>query len=107
MTLCDQADLLSLSRASLYYHPRTARAEEVRVKRRLDELYTVHPFLGTRKVVPLLEKEGIPVSRHTIRRYRQEMGLVTLHPKPKLSLPGGAQNVVYPYLCNYSVVLIQ
>lgn len=98
MTLCEQADLLSLSRASLYYQPRQARDEEVRVKHRLDALYTAYPFLGSRKVVPLLAGEGMSVSRHTIRRYRQEMGLVTLHPKPKLSLPGGLESVVYPYL---------
>jgi len=32
-----QADLLSLSRASLYYTPRPACSREVHIKRRLDE----------------------------------------------------------------------
>ena len=104
VTLCEQSDLLSLSRSSLYYQPRPARSEEVRIKHRLDELYTAHPFLGSRKVVPLLEKEGLSVSRHTIRRYRQEMGLVTLHPTPKTSLPGGPESIVYPYLLRGLVI---
>lgn len=43
-----QAHLLGVSRASLYYEGRPPREHEVAVKRRLDELYTAHPFLGSR-----------------------------------------------------------
>ncbi len=94
-----QAELLSVSRASLYYQARPAREQEVQVKHRLDGLYTEQPFLGSRKILAVLEREGIQVSRHTIRRYRQEMGLETLCPKPKLSVPGdGPEHRVYPYL---------
>ncbi len=80
-----QADLLSLSRASLYYTPRSACSQEVQIKRRLDELFTAHPFLGSRKVGAILAGEGVAVGRHTIRRYRQQMGLETIYPKPNLS----------------------
>jgi putative transposase len=45
-----QADLLSLSRASLYYQPRPPSAEEVRLKHRIDEVYTQSPFYGDRKI---------------------------------------------------------
>lgn len=94
-----QSDLLGLSRSSLYYEPRPAGEREVSVKRRLDELYTEHPFLGSRKVEILLENEGIVISRHTIRRYRQEMGLETLYPKPNLSkAASGQDHKVFPYL---------
>lgn len=93
-----QADLLSLSRGSLYYQPRPVGEQELRIKHRLDELYTEHPFLGSRKIVQILTGEGITVGRHAIRRYRQEMGLETLFPKPKLSQPGGPEHRVYPYL---------
>ena len=104
LALSQQAELLSLSRSSLYYQPRPAHQEEVRVKHRLDELYTEHPFLGSRKLVWLLEQDGLSISRHAIRRYRQEMGLATLYPKPKLSLPGGPESVVYPYLLRGLVI---
>ena len=43
-------------------------------------------------------KKGSTVGRHTIRRYRAEMGLSTLHPKPNLSRPSRADHRVYPYL---------
>ncbi len=38
--------LLSLSRASVYYEPRPASDLNERLMRRLDELYTAHPFLA-------------------------------------------------------------
>jgi putative transposase len=53
-----QADLLSLSRGSLYYKPRPACSQEVHIKRRMDELFTAHPFLGSRKVAWILAGEG-------------------------------------------------
>jgi putative transposase len=94
-----QAELLSVSRASLYYKPRPTGDAEVAIKHRLDSLYTEHPFLGSRKIARILEGEGFTVGRHTIRRYRQEMGLETLYPKPKLSQSGdGPEHRVYPYL---------
>lgn len=46
----------------------------------------------------LLAAEGIVVGRHTLRRYRAEMGLFTLYPKPNLSRPSRADHRVYPYL---------
>lgn len=93
-----QAELLSVSRASLYYQARGPSAEELRVKRRLDELYTKHPFLGSRKLTETLALEGIEIGRHTIRRYRAQMGLETIYPKPRLSLPNNLNERVFPYL---------
>ncbi len=93
-----QADLLSLSRSRLYYEPCQAREQEIRIKHRLDEWYTERPCLGSRKLVTLLAEDGLAVSRHTIRRYREEMGLFTLYPKPNLSRPSRVNHRVYPYL---------
>lgn len=96
--LARQAQLLSLHRSRLYYEARAPRAEELAIKRSLDRWYTERPCLGTRKLVALLAGEGLSVSRHTISRYRQEMGLWTQYAKPKTSLPGGAAHQTYPYL---------
>ena len=93
-----QTDLLSVSRSRLYYAPRAAREAEIRIKHRLDEWYTKRPCLGSRKLAHLLAEEGLTVGRHTIRRYRAEMGLSTLYPKPSLSKPSGPGHTIYPYL---------
>ena len=88
-----------MSRSRLYYAPRPARDEEILVEHRLDEWHTKRPCLGTRKLVHLLlADDGLAVERHTIRHYREEMGLSTLFPKPSLSRPSQAEHRVYPYL---------
>lgn len=104
LPLGTQAALLSVSRSSLYYPPRVADPQEVAIKRRLDEWYTRYPFLGSRKLVVLLAREGMAVGRHTVRRYRAEMGLETLYPKPNLSKPGGSDHIVYPYLLRHLAI---
>lgn len=55
--LITQAELLSISRRSLYYQPRVPPPEEVAIKHRIDELYTAHPFYGSRKLTVLLTEE--------------------------------------------------
>ena len=41
--LTAQADILSLSRSSLYYKPTSPSAQEVAAKHRIDELYLEFP----------------------------------------------------------------
>ncbi len=65
--------------------------------RLLDEQYTRTPFYGKRKLVVFLQEQGYAVDRQRVRRLMQLMGLETIYPKPRLSLPG-EQSVRYPYL---------
>jgi len=98
MPLHRQAELLSMSRSRLYYEARPVREEEILVKHRLDGWYTHRPCLGSRKLVHLLAQDGLTGGRHTIRRYREEIGLSTLFAKPNLSRPSRQEHRVYPYL---------
>jgi putative transposase len=99
LSLRQQVEFLSVCRSGLYVKPRPADDQEVRLKHRLDELYTERPFLGSRQIGRLLAQERLPVGRHTVRRYRAEMGLETLYAKPRLSAPAAAmEHRVYPYL---------
>ena len=75
-----QADLLSLSRASLYYQPRPPSVEEVRLKHRIDEVYTQCPFYGARKIAAQLQREGMGINRKTVGRYMSEMGIAAVYP---------------------------
>jgi putative transposase len=92
-----QADLLGLSRASLYYQPRPPSIEEVRLKHRIDELYTQCPFYGSRKIAAQLQREGLSINRKTVGRYMQEMGIAAIYPGPNLS-KRNHQEGIYPYL---------
>jgi len=92
-----QCDLLSLNRASVYYEPRPASDLNERLMRRLDELYTAHPFLGYRKLTKLLQREGHGVNRKRVRRLMRLLGLQAIYPKPDISKPH-PKHPIYPYL---------
>lgn len=91
-----QADLLSLNRSGLYYHPVPPSPEEIRLKHRIDELYTQHPFLGYRKIAAIMNREDA-IHANTVRRYMREMGLMAVYPGPNLS-KRDLQHRIYPYL---------
>ena len=92
-----QAELLSLSRASLYYQPLAPAAEEVALKHRIDEIYTTYPFYGSRRITVHLRRAGITINRKTVQRHMREMGIAAICPGPNLSQRNQAHRV-YPYL---------
>ena len=97
----DQAALLGLNRTSLYYQPKGPSERELKIKHRIDEIFTQWPFYGSRRIAIQLRREGLKVNRLTVRRYMREMGLEAICPKPNLSKPGqGKAHKVYPYLLN-------
>lgn len=96
LSLQCQAELLGLSRASLYYQPMPPSAEEVAIKHRIDELYTAHPFYGSRKITVLLRPDWL-INRKRVQGYMREMGLAAIYPGPNLSQPAPGHRI-YPYL---------
>lgn len=97
LSLTRQAELLSLSRSSLYYLPKGPSEREVKLKHRIDEIYTQYPFYGSRRITAQLQREGEAVSRETIRQYMREMGLQAIYPLPNLS-KRRLEDKIYPYL---------
>lgn len=97
LPLSTQANLLGLSRSSLYYKPYRPSEKEVRIKHRIDEIYTQYPFYGSRRIRQQLRREGEPVGKNTIAKYMREMGISAIYPGPNLSK---RQKVayIYPYL---------
>ena len=97
LALTTQAELLGLSRASLYYQAVGPSAEEIGLKHRIDELYTAHPFYGSRRIHIKLRQAGEIISRQRVQRYMREMGIAGVCPGPNLSRRNQA-HAVYPYL---------
>ena len=75
-----QADLLSLSRSSLYYRPRPPSLEEVAIKHRIDALYTQYPFYGSRRITAQLRCEGLAINRKAVQRHMRAMGIAGISP---------------------------
>lgn len=97
LPLSVQTQLLGLNRTSLYYRPVPPSAEEIALKHRIDQLYTDHPYYGSRKITEQLRREGILVNRKAVMRHMHEMGLAAIYPGPNLS-KRAHQAAIYPYL---------
>lgn len=97
LPLTVQAELLSVSRASLYYQVVRPAAAEIAIKHRIDELYTQSPFYGSRRILAQLRREGNAINRKTVQRHMREMGIRGISPGPNLSKRAQA-HAVYPYL---------
>ena len=95
-SLKEQADLLMLRRSGLYYQPVGPSAIEIASKHRIDEIYTDHPYYGSRRMTAVLRKEML-ISRPTVQRYMREMGIMGIAPGPNLS-KRNAEHKRYPYL---------
>jgi len=96
-----QADLLGVSRASLYYQPVAPAPEEVALKHRIDALYTESPFYGSRRIAAVLRREGTPLNRKAVQRHMREMGIAGIAPGPNTS-KRCLEHRVYPYLLRHT-----
>jgi putative transposase len=103
LPLTQQAELLSVSRSSLYYQPREPSAEEIAIKHRIDEIYTQSPFYGSRKIEGQLRREGVVINRKTVQRHMREMGIVAVYPGPNLSRRNHKEHV-FPYLLRHLTI---
>jgi putative transposase len=65
--------------------------------RLIDQEYTAHPFLGSRRMTAWLSRQGEEVNRKRVQRLLRLMGLEAIYPKPKLSAAGRGHRI-YPYL---------
>jgi putative transposase len=89
---------MGVPRSTLYYQPSGPRAEDVLVMGRIDEQYTATPFYGVERMTAALRRGGLRIGHNRVRRLLRLMGLEALYPKPRLSVPGGVEHRVYPYL---------
>jgi hypothetical protein len=64
------------------------------LKRRIDELFTAWPFLGSRRMTAMLRADGAPVNRKPVQRLMRLMGIAALGP-PRTSKPAAGHRV-YP-----------
>jgi putative transposase len=98
LSVREQCRLLGVPRGPLYYEPRGLKASDLLVMRRLDEQYTATPFYGVERMTAALGRQGLRIGHNRVRRLLRLMGLEALYPKPRLSVPGGPEHRIYPYL---------
>ena len=92
-----QCDLIGLPRSSYYREPKTETEENREFMRLIDEEYTRHPFFGTCKMRDFLVRKGYQVIRKRVQRLMRMMGLESIAPKKRTTIPG-KDHKIYPYL---------
>jgi len=96
LTISRQTELLGISRSSYYYIP-AKNPEKERILKRLDEMYTEHPFLGSRRMSIMLRQEGFNVGHLKVRSLMETLGIRTIYPHKNTTIPNKAHKK-YPYL---------
>ncbi len=97
LPLIRQADLLSLSRSSLYYGARPVPASELAIMRRIDALHMDYPFAGSRMLRDLLRGEGVTIGRALVATMMRRMDIEAIYRKPNTSKAASGHKI-YPYL---------
>ena len=75
-------ELLGIARYGVYRPRSAANDNDLGLLRRIDELFTAWPFLGSRRMTAMLRAQGWPVNRKRMQRLMRKMGIAALGPKP-------------------------
>ena len=103
LALVRQAELLKLSRSSVYYQPQAVPPAELAIMRRIDELHLNYPFAGSRMLRDLLRAEGVAIGRELVTTLMRRMGIEAIYRRPNTSKPA-AGHKIYPYLLRGLVI---
>ena len=99
LSITRQIELLSISRSSYYYVPIIDPEQNILLAK-LDNIYTAHPFLGSRKLSKLLKIEGYSVGRYKVASLMKILGIQVLYPHKKNinTTVSNPEHKKYPYL---------
>lgn len=99
LALSRQCELVGVSRSTVYAHqkPVAESSDDVALCHVIDEIYTAHPFYGTRRMAVALARRGHCINRKRVQRLMRGMGLAGIAPGPNTSQKH-PENKVYPYL---------
>jgi putative transposase len=92
-----QAEVLHISRGSVYYLPRPVPAADLAIMHRLDRLHLEFPFAGSRMLRGLLAAEGCKIGRRHVKTLMRRMGIEALYRRPRTTKPEPGHKI-YPYL---------
>src|SRR5271165_1059061 len=92
-----QAEVLNISRGSVYYLPRPVSVADLAIMRRLDRLHLEFPFAGSRMLRGLLAADGCKIGRRHVKTLMRRMGIEALYRRPRTTRPEPGHKI-YPYL---------
>ena len=97
LPITKQAEVLNISRGSVYYLPRPVSETDLAIMRQLDRLHLESPFAGSRMLRGLLAAEGCQIGRRHVKTLMRRMGIEALYRRPRTTTPEPGHKI-YPYL---------
>jgi putative transposase len=97
LPIARQAEMLGISRGSVYYLPRPTPPADLVLMRRIDELHLDYPFAGSRMLQRLLKREGFEVGRLHVATVMKTIGIEAIYRRPNTSKPEPGHKI-FPYL---------
>jgi len=97
LSITRQAELLDLSRGSVYYEPVPTSDTDLALMATMDDIHMKLPFYGIRRMRGELLDRGFVVGRQHVATLMRKMGMEALYPRRRLSKPHPGHRV-YPYL---------
>jgi len=97
LPISKQAEVLRISRGSVYYLPRPVSEADQAIMRRLDRLHLEFPFAGARMLRDFLLAEGCKIGRRHAKTLMRRMGIEALYRRPRTTKPEPGHKI-YPYL---------
>ena len=98
-----QAEVLEISRSTVYYEPRLISAEDLWLMRQIDELHLNYPFAGSRMLRGLLRQQCLIVGRRHIKTLMRRMGVEAIYRKPNTSKPALGHRIYLYLLRNLAI----
>ncbi len=99
LSVTRQCEMIGLNRATLYYRPVPLREYDLKVMRRIDEIYTdISSAYGYRRIHAQLKAEGWHIGHNKVHRLMRIMGIEGQAPRrKKKTTVRDAEHHVYPY----------
>ncbi len=99
LSVTRQCEIIGLSRATLYYRPAPLREYDLKIMRRIDEIYTdISSAYGYRRIHAQLKEEGWHIGHNRVYRMMRIMGIEGQAPrKKKKTTIKDAKHHIYPY----------
>jgi putative transposase len=69
-----------VARSGVYRPRKPANDNDLPLMRRIDELFTAWPFLGSRRMTEMLKAEGEKINCKRMQRLMHKMGIAALGP---------------------------
>jgi putative transposase len=103
LSVSRQAELLNISRGTVYYLPKPASARDLTLMNVIDKLHLDFPFMGARQLRRELLKLNHMVGRLHVRTLMRKMDIAALAPQPGTSQRNPLHKV-FPYLLRKLVI---